>query len=278
MANIRIDLDYAIKDGAKIVFRSPCDCTEITGLIVYYIEDGVQTSKEFTLADAHGQNVGDIPHLFASDVVVKVILDVTSGMAFVQNADTNTYIEKTFVKTVNGTAPDKNGNVEVPGGASSWNDLTDKPFYEKGGEVEVFPEQTLTSTASAGVWQLDIIPAPFVLVEGETYRVVIDGTKHEMVCELSEGALCISKVVQDEITGEPESGSFVVAYVTPEVTGMDDAVVQVMVIDSTNAETHTLAIYHDGTTIKTLDAKFLPMDAIDARIEEYISAALEGEY
>lgn len=117
MANIRVDLDYTIKDGSSVVFRSPCDCTEITGLIVYYIgADGNQTSKEFLLADAHGENVGDIPHLFASDVVVKVILDVTSGMAFVQNADTNAYIERTFVKTVNGKSPDENGNVTVSGG------------------------------------------------------------------------------------------------------------------------------------------------------------------
>ena len=44
--------------------------------------------------------------------------------------------EDKFVKTVNGIEPDENGNVEVGtgsgsgGGVSSWNDLTDKPFYE----------------------------------------------------------------------------------------------------------------------------------------------------
>ena len=97
MANIRVDLDYTIKDGCSVVFRSPCDCTEITGLIVYYItEAGEQASKEFSLADAHGENVGDIPHLFAENVVVKVILDVSNGMAYVQNADTNAYLEGRF--------------------------------------------------------------------------------------------------------------------------------------------------------------------------------------
>lgn len=97
MANIRVDLDYPVRDGLSVVFRSPCDCTEITGLIVYYLsEGGEQASKEFALADAHGENVGDIPHLFAADVVVKVILDVTSSMAFVQNADTNAYLEGRF--------------------------------------------------------------------------------------------------------------------------------------------------------------------------------------
>ena len=114
MANIRVDVNGTIKDGSEIVFRSPVDCSAITGLVVYYTaEDGAAASKEFVLADAHGHNVGDIDHLFAENVVVKVILDVTAGMAYVQNADTNAYIERTFVKTVNGKAPDKNGNVEV---------------------------------------------------------------------------------------------------------------------------------------------------------------------
>lgn len=122
--NIRVDLNAPIKDGMEVVFRSPVDCSQITGLKVYYKETGNTASKEFYFADAHGNNVGDIPHLFAENVVVKVILDVTTGMAFVQNADTNAYIEKTFVKTVNGKAPDENGNVEVAGGPGGNVDLT----------------------------------------------------------------------------------------------------------------------------------------------------------
>lgn len=99
MSNIRIDIDYTIKDGTEIKFRSPVDCSQITGLIVYYPgSDGGITSKVFTLADAHGNNVGNINHLFAEDVVVKVILDVTKSMAFVQNADTNAYLESRINK------------------------------------------------------------------------------------------------------------------------------------------------------------------------------------
>jgi hypothetical protein len=82
-------------------------------LKVYYPD----ASQEFVFADAHGNNVGDIDHLFAEDVAVKVILDVTKGMAFVQNADTNAYIERTFIKSVNGVTPDEDGNVEVAGGS-----------------------------------------------------------------------------------------------------------------------------------------------------------------
>ncbi len=90
--NIRVDLNIPIKDGTEVVFRSPVDCSQVTGLKVYY----PGASKEFMLADAHGNNVGNIDHLFGENVAVKVILDVTAGMAFVQNADTNAYLERRF--------------------------------------------------------------------------------------------------------------------------------------------------------------------------------------
>ena len=90
--NIRVDLNTSIKDGTEVVFRSPVDCSQVTGLIVYYTGG----SQEFVFADAHGNNVGDIDHLFAENVAVKVILDTTTSMAFVQNADTNAYLEGRF--------------------------------------------------------------------------------------------------------------------------------------------------------------------------------------
>ena len=92
MSNIKVDLSTPIFDGAEVKFRSPADCSQVTGLVVCYNGE----SQEFIFADAHGNNVGDIDHLFAEDVVVKVILDVTKGMAFVQNADTNAYLENRF--------------------------------------------------------------------------------------------------------------------------------------------------------------------------------------
>lgn len=90
--NIIVDLNTPITDGKEVVFRSPVDCSQVTGLIVNYND----VSQEFAFADAHGNNVGDIDHLFAENVVVKVILDVTTSMAFVQNADTNAYLEGRF--------------------------------------------------------------------------------------------------------------------------------------------------------------------------------------
>ena len=104
MSNIRVDVGSTIRDGTAVAFRSPVDCSQITGLIVYYPDmDGNETATEFAFADAHGNNVGDIDHLFAENVVVKVILDVTHAMAFVQNADTNAYLEGRFAELAKGT-------------------------------------------------------------------------------------------------------------------------------------------------------------------------------
>lgn len=98
--NIRVDLQNNIYDGMEVVFRSPVDCSQVTGLIVYYPENGVTASREFAFTDAHGNNVGDIDHLFSENVVVKVILDLLTSKAFVQNADTNAYLEGRFEEII----------------------------------------------------------------------------------------------------------------------------------------------------------------------------------
>ena len=153
--NIRVDLNTPIKDGMDVKFRSPVDCSQITGLIVYYNGE----FREFAFADAHGNNVGDIDHLFAENVVVKVILDVTHAMAFVQNADTNAYLEN----RINGVditlhqdlTPEKKAQVLSNIGING----------EGGGSVEgavLYTEQELTLEQQAqarenirAVWQGD---------------------------------------------------------------------------------------------------------------------------
>ena len=94
--NVRVDLDSPIRDGVEVVFKSPCDASEVTGLNIYYPVDGVLESQNFAFADANATDVGHIDALFAKDAVVKVILDLDTNMAFVQNADTNAYLESRF--------------------------------------------------------------------------------------------------------------------------------------------------------------------------------------
>lgn len=94
--NVRVNLDSPIYDGREVVFKAPCDASEVTGLIVYYPSDAGEVSSVFTFADAHANDLGHIDELFAAGAVVKVILDTDTGMAFVQNAATNAYLENKF--------------------------------------------------------------------------------------------------------------------------------------------------------------------------------------
>ena len=94
MANIKLDLSYTIFDGASISFKSPADCSKVTGLRIYYPDAaGVIQFADFKFADANRNDVTDIDALFGAGAMVKVILDTDTNLAFVQNADTNAYLE-----------------------------------------------------------------------------------------------------------------------------------------------------------------------------------------
>ena len=98
MANIRVDVSESIYDGFTVTFKTPCACTAVTGIKVYYptiVDGAISTqSKVFTFRDAHGNNLTSVGNLFLQDAYVKVTLDVTGGYAYIQNADTNGYIER----------------------------------------------------------------------------------------------------------------------------------------------------------------------------------------
>ena len=93
MANIKVVVDYELIDGTPLTFQAPCNASDVTGLVVYHPINGVQTSTEFRFKDAHGSNIGNINELFAAGAYVKVILDTINNRAFIQNADTNAYLE-----------------------------------------------------------------------------------------------------------------------------------------------------------------------------------------
>ena len=100
------------------------------------------------------------------------------------------------VKTVNGVAPDADGNVAMEiSTVSSWNDLEDKPFYDAGSEVEipVFENADLALTEE----------------EGENGPVYIYEMSEEEIFELEDG--CVYNITIDDET--------YVAEVKPFVTG-----------------------------------------------------------
>ena len=93
MANIRIDVIGELVDGQNVTFRAPCDCTSVTGLKVYYIKNGEKVSKVFTMKDAHGNSLANLNNLFAEGAYVHAILDINNNYAYMQNVDTNGYLE-----------------------------------------------------------------------------------------------------------------------------------------------------------------------------------------
>lgn len=97
MAYIKVEVGYTIKNGSKVSFKAPCDCNTVAGLKVYFPTDnGIRTYQTFLFADAHGNNLTGIGHLFAKGAVVKAILSLDSSRAYLQNADTNKYLEDKF--------------------------------------------------------------------------------------------------------------------------------------------------------------------------------------
>lgn len=96
MANIRTDVTYTIVDGAEIIFKAPCDSCTVTGLKVYYPNsDGIIVNEVFVFKDAHGNDLTDLD-TFKTDAMVKVILNTTDHTAYIQNANTNAYLEGRF--------------------------------------------------------------------------------------------------------------------------------------------------------------------------------------
>ena len=85
-------------------------------------------------------------------------------------------------KTVNGVEPDENGNIEVVSGASSWNDLPDKPFGEETKMVPItwdgsFEDQhyvLMFSDNGECVIHSGLTPTPEELI-GHTVKVLYNG-------------------------------------------------------------------------------------------------------
>lgn len=108
MANIKIELGHPIIDGMPLSFRAPCNCNDVTGLKVIYHVGEDTFFVVFSFADAHGNNLKDLTNLFAAGAMVRVVLDTANAKAFIQNADTNAYLEGKFSEAMNAAAAAKN--------------------------------------------------------------------------------------------------------------------------------------------------------------------------
>lgn len=137
MAKIRLVLDTPIYDGISLTFKAPCPCTAVDGLIVYYQELTETTSEQrsatFEFKDAHGKTLTGTGNLFSEGAYVKVILDTNNGSAYIQNADTNSYLEGKFKPAF--------GFRDVTEGGTSRGRIT---YVESGGMCHIYGDITFT--------------------------------------------------------------------------------------------------------------------------------------
>lgn len=164
-----------------------------------------------------------------------------------------------LVSTVNGVAPDENGNVVVQGGAASWNDLTDRPFYED--------EPTLTEIFSATNIEFeafeDWCPQCYVEITPELFEilnsswtnmtVVWDGVTY--VCERyddGEWTVCgnFDIFLNDNDNGMPFMIEISLEYGEIYIDSIRS-------LNSTENEFHNVSIAISKPNIIKLDPKYL---------------------
>ena len=192
MANIKVTLDYEITDGQSLTFKAPCDSTAVTGLIVYYPiiteSSSAQTSKTFTFKDAHGNALTSIGNLFTTNAYIKVILDTTNSYAYIQNSDTNGYLEEkidskattstltTTISTTWSSSTPYTQNITVSGITSTDNPCVDvvltgdsnadKLILEAWGTVN----RIVTSTNAITVYCYDVAPSVAIPIQLKVVR------------------------------------------------------------------------------------------------------------
>lgn len=96
MANVRVTSVCPVYNGMPVTFKAPCDCTAVEGLTVSYESN----SYTFVFKDAHNNTLAGLGNLFMQGALVKAILDTENGYAYLQNADTNAYLENRLAKSV----------------------------------------------------------------------------------------------------------------------------------------------------------------------------------
>lgn len=94
MANIKLTLPGAPFTGQIVTFTAPCDCDRVTdGLLI--------GGQVYTIVDANGQCATGKGGRWVAGASVSVILNVEKKLAYIQNADTNEYLEGRFTDLEN---------------------------------------------------------------------------------------------------------------------------------------------------------------------------------
>lgn len=92
MSKLKINVPYNIIDGSEVIFHAPCNSSDVESLNI--------NGKEFTLKDGAGIDLLQYANVFVEGAIVKVILDVTKSVAYIQNSAKATPVSETLTYTL----------------------------------------------------------------------------------------------------------------------------------------------------------------------------------
>lgn len=187
MSKIKANIGYPPANGKQMSFRAPCNSADTDGLVV--------NDVEYTLVDADGYNIAKTPNLWNNGSMVSVILDTINHRAYVQNVNTNGYLEGAFdsikeqVTQISAVLADKESL--TPEFVQSIDGCVDTS------KLYVLPDGYIYAYASS-VWQstgikiAEEIPSQIVTsVNGQTGNVVVQPPMY--IVTITGGNLCDQK-------------------------------------------------------------------------------------
>jgi hypothetical protein len=208
----------------------------------------------------------------------------------------DSFNDKEAVRSINDKKPDENGNINIGGGVSSWNDLTDKPFFDEGIKTATLdyanpPDVKIVASGDLTLYKVtDAILTEDVLKKA-TISAQITNANGE---EITESLTIESFVGKNEsefgnLYLDVICGSVLFYILVATKTGQFEDNGDILTIAETgtyfalkpngNETPYTMTLeYH---YLKPIDIKFIPNGVyteIDRRIENYIDEALGGEY
>ena len=157
--------------------------------------------------------------------------EIIGNVALIGGEDTG---EPFAIASVTNADGDILGNVIATTGTEVSHTVTVNQLTEEDPNV-ILQETTYEGFTDA---ELMVSPAPFVLTEGETYRVVWDGVEHECVCGIVDGMPIVTDADNLE---NPTSVTFAICYLSAEASEADSDAVLLIAYDTSTS--HAVAVY-----------------------------------
>ena len=257
--------DYAFALGKDAIASGPSSFAEGSGTIA----EGRRSHAEGEGTAAYGRAQhaqGKYNIIDDDDVYAHIVGNGSSSNrsnAHTLDWDGNAWFAgKVYVGGTGMRDPNKK-ELGTGGGASSWNDLTDKPFEENhAGEGYLIPPTQLSFRPASSSFNA-YTPLKSPVVGNRTYTISYNGIEYECaaidVTEMIGMPMCLlgnyGYMLGGDDTGEP----FII-MVSDDETAIAEMLegTYLVLVPLDGASGVRLSIYGEGTFVKPIDPKFLP--------------------